>query len=124
MKTTLQKLTEKTLMLERNSELTICAVKDGLIIGFGNVEPDNFSFTPLAKLLSHEDIKLLASGGVRFGWTACTNLLLEKARKEIQGIVPEDFTEEVQHPAFTDKRIDEYQAEITKSEIEKEFNLD
>ena len=86
MKTTLQKLTEKTLMLERNSELTICAVKDGLIIGFGNVEPDNFSFTPLAKLLSHEDIKLLESGGVRFGWTACTNLLLEKARRSrIQG---------------------------------------
>lgn len=121
MKTTLQKLTEKTLMLERNSEFTICVLKDCLVIGVGNVEFDNFSFTPIAKLLSHEDIVKLESSGIKFGWTACTNLLLEKAREDLKGTLPDDFKEDLEHPAFTQKSIDKYQKDIDESDVENKI---
>ena len=117
MKTTLQKLTEKTLMLERNSELSICALKDCLVIGVGSVESELFSFTPLAKLLSHEDIvELEESQEISLGWTGVIKILLEKARKDLSGKLPEDFEEDVQHPAFTDKAIDHFTQEIAKAE--------
>ncbi len=116
MKTTLQKLTEKTLMLERNSELSICAFEDCLVIGIGSVESEPFSFTPLAKLLSYEDILKLESQEIKIGWSGVTNFLLEKARQDMSGNLPEDFDPDVQHPAFTHKAIDYYTKEVAKAE--------
>ena len=117
MKTTLQKLIEKTLMLERNSQFTVCTLDEGLVIGLGSGESANVSFTPIAPLLSHEDIgELQESQEIQIGWTGVTNVLLEMARKELVGKLPEDFEADVQHPALTDEAIDHYQKEIAKAE--------
>tara|TARA_R100000995_G_scaffold22643_1_gene9753 strand:- start:445 stop:846 length:402 start_codon:yes stop_codon:yes gene_type:complete len=126
MKTALQKLVEKTLMLERNQQLNVCMVgEEGFFVGIGSTSPDDFSFVPLAKVLTRQDLDNLEDNdgevSVDFGWSACVNVALERVRKELKGCKPDDFQEDVQHPALTQESIDDLTkyAKEANSELRK-----
>lgn len=103
MKTFIQKGFEKAVMLERNSDLSLAVAKDRrgdaiLVIGLGSIDD---SFTPLAKLLSSDEIDSMAPlPDVK------VDECFKRVRGELKGKNSEDFKADIQHPELTEDAVD------------------
>jgi len=109
MKTFAQKSLEKVLMLERNETLGVAVAthkgESCVCVGIGRIEEgDDWSFTPLAKLLSWNEIEEMTpkqDKSIKFA------RLLDAFRDDASGVSPDDFKEDIEHPLLTRSGLDE-----------------
>lgn len=109
MKTFAQKSFEKLLMLERNEKLGIAVVhhecEPCVCVGIGRIdESDRWDFTPLAKLLTWDEISQMRPDEEK---TVKLQKLLDVFRDDTSGVGPDDFKEDIEHPLLTRSALDE-----------------
>jgi len=117
-KSVAQKLFEKFLMCERNSQFGVAVVKDKnrqtcVVLGIGDVNGDGF--TPLATLLTKKDIDSMEPDLL---WSAAINDLYAKARECTDAKKLADFDGVGNLGLFSAECIDEIEAVITDAKKE------